>query len=396
MATKLLKRTFIIVLTLSLLFLSIAPALAAEGIGTATTVGSVNLRSGMGTEYSSLAKLKKGVSVTVLDASHEGWVKVLASGTEGYIAREYLDMSGISEPKEAGEPGVITNTTHLYDGTAGNAKRLTTIRKNTAVTVLDTAGSRWQVSYNGETGYVPSKDVKLGMPDEKATTKTTTGAKKATTADVNAAKIAKATAKNSDTVGWINVPGTNIDEPILYRANFYYAYRNIDKKKSYEGVYPHTNKDTKNIVIYGHNLRGSATIFHHLHHLEESARGYTKCQHSKCSRSFSSGTKDWHKTSAGRTWNISIFGYQKWEVFAMYEVKKNEPISTLRTNWTTNPSNMDSWIGKQVERSKSYMGFDFGVSVSGKDKIMTLITCGTNYDSATANSRLFVFLKNVD
>ena len=80
----------------------------------------------------------------------------------------------------------------------------------------------------------------------------------------------------------------------------------------------------------------------------------------------------------------------------MYEVKANEPISTLRNNWSalsgSGKASVQSWIDGQIKRSQ----LNFGVDVTASDQLMTLITCGTNYDSATANSRLFVFLKNVD
>lgn len=401
---------------------------------TALTTGNVMLRTGPGANYTALTKVAKGTTVTVLDnTSTSGWWKVNVSGQEGYITAQYLKISSVSAPTSTSEKvtkEVVTiRNTVLRTGPSRSYDLVTKIAPGEHVSILDANFSKTWVpaSYNGFTGYIDMAHVKedsllsaesatatpkpTATPAPTATPKPTaeaaTNAQSATgdvaeegtktstnisASDTIAKKIASAKKINSDTLGWISVPGTNIDEPILYGANWYYANHNIYKKKSYEGVYPFSNRLTKNVVIFGHNLRGSSSVFHQLHHLQEAALGYSKCQSGACKRTISSSLKDWYKTSAGRTWDISIFGKQKWEVFAMYEVKANEPIATLRNNWNLSPSSAKSWIDYQLNRSE----IKFGVSVSEKDQLMTLITCGTNYDSATANSRLFVFLKNVD
>ncbi len=409
----------------------IPTAAAVTATVTAVTTGSAMLRTGPGTSYTSLTKVAKGTTVTVLDnTSTSGWWKVNVSGQEGYITAQYLKISSVSAPtseKVTKEVVTIRNTV-LRTGPSRSYDLVTKIEPGEHVSILDATFSKTWVpaSYNGVTGYIDLAHVKedslLSAESSAATPKPTAtpaptatpkpaaaaaanaqtatgdvaeeGTKTSTNisaSDTLAKKIAGAKKINSDTLGWISVPGTNVDEPILYGANWYYASHNIYKKKSYEGVYPFSNRLTKNVVIFGHNLRGSSSVFHQLHHLQEAALGYSKCQSGSCGRGLSSSLKDWYKTSAGRTWNISIFGKQKWEVFAMYEVKANEPIATLRNNWNLNPS-AKSWIDYQLNRSE----IKFGVPVTEKDQLMTLITCGTNYDSATANSRLFVFLKNVD
>ncbi len=404
-------------------------AAAATATVTAVTTGNVMLRTGPGTGYSSLTKVAKGTTVTVIDnTTQKGWWKVNVSGQEGYITAQYLKISSASAEvsTKATKEVVTTRNTVLRTGPSRSYALVTKIVPGEHVTILDPAFSKtWApATYNGFTGYIDMAHVKednllsaesatatpkpTATQKPTATPKPTAASAESATGDVSeegtkantgisstdslASKIAGAKKINSDTVGWIKVPATNVDEPILYGANWYYANHNIYKKKSYEGVYPFTNRMTKNVVIFGHNLRGSNSVFHQLHHMQEVALGYTKCRSGACGKSISSTLKDWYKTSAGRTWNISIFGKQKWEVFAMYEVKANEPITTLRNNWNLSPSSAKSWIDYQLKRSE----IDFGVTVTDKDQLMTLITCGTNYDSATANSRLFVFLKNVD
>ena len=407
-------------------------AAAATATVSAVTTGSVMLRTGPGTGYASLAKVAKGTTVTVLDnTSTSGWWKVNVSGQEGYITAQYLKITTTTAAPAstaATKEVVTTRNTVLRTGPSRSYALVTEIAPGEHVTLLDASFSKTWVpaSYNGITGYIDMAHVKedgllsgesaaatpkpTATPAPSATPATTAAASNAQTAtgdvaeestkantnisasDSLASKIASAKKINSDTLGWIKVPGTNVDEPILYGANWYYANHNIYKKKSYEGVYPFSKSLTKNVVIFGHNLRGSSSVFHQLHHLQEAALGYSKCQSGSCGRGLSSTLKDWYKTSAGRVWNISIFGKQKWEVYAMYEVKANESINTLRNNWNLNPGSAKSWIDYQLNRSE----IKFGVPVTEKDQLMTLITCGTNYDSSTANSRLFVFLKNVD
>ncbi len=419
-----------LLLALIVMFSVLVPAAAAAtATVTAVTTGNVMLRTGPGTGYSSLTKVAKGTTVTVLDNTTEkGWWKVNVSGQEGYITAQYLKITSVDAPAstKVAKQVVTTRNTVLRTGPSRSYDLVTKITPGQPVTILDATFSKtWApATYNGLTGYIDMAHVKedsllsaetvTATPEPTATPKPTAtpaptaasaesatgdvaeGGTKANTGisstDSLASKVAGAKRINSDTVGWIQVPGTNVDEPILFGANWYYANHNIYKKKSYEGVYPFASRITKNVVIFGHNLRGSGSVFHQLHHMQEAALGYTRCQSGECGRSISSSLKDWYKTSAGRTWNISIYGKQKWEVFAMYEVKASEPIGTLRNNWNTSPSSVKSWIDYQLNRSE----IDFGVSVTDKDQLMTLITCGNNYDYATANSRLFVFLKNVD
>lgn len=399
------RHTRVIALTIALLVLltCFAPISMAAS---AQTTGSVNVRSGPGTNYKAITKVKTGTQVEVLDnTTNPEWWKIKVNGKEGYITSEYLVLT-------TSNTAVTTEKTIMRAEAGSSYRTLATLESGTQVTVLDnaTVPGWWKVSYNEKEGYVEARALQYGkaaapaagQPDAQANAPTPTPAatNQNTTADQvsagdpNASKIAEAKKINSDTVGWISVPNTNISDPILYRANFYYQNRNIYKKKSLEGVYPYYSFKQKNVVIFGHNLRGSGKGFHQLHHLQEAATGSSKCKYSACKKSISD-LSGWYKKDSGRIWNISIYGTSKWEVFAMYEVPKNEKIETLRNNWNPltgySQQSVQSWIDGQIKRSE----INFGVSVSGSDQLMTIITCGTNYDSATANSRLFVFLKNV-
>lgn len=96
-------------------------------------------------------------------------------------------------------------------------------------------------------------------------------------------KIAALQAENSDCIGWIAIPGTNIDKGIMYGDNWYYSEHNEKKEEVESGaVYSHYNVLTQNIVITAHNSRVSKTMFHELHHVQEVNLGKTNCAYAKC------------------------------------------------------------------------------------------------------------------
>ena len=79
---------------------------------------------------------------------------------------------------------------------------------------------------------------------------------------------------NEDIIGWITIPGTNIDYPILQHPSddSYYLTHNIDGSYGYPGcIYTESinSKDFSdpNTVLYGHNLKAK-TMFTELHKFE--------------------------------------------------------------------------------------------------------------------------------
>ncbi|MDL2257662.1 class B sortase [Eubacteriales bacterium OttesenSCG-928-K08] len=185
---------------------------------------------------------------------------------------------------------------------------------------------------------------------------------------------------NDDTVGWIKISNTNINYPIVYDdghtksgGSWYYADHNFYKEKDNAGaVHSYYDRLTRNNVITAHNMRKSGTMFHDLHKVQESF-DLTK--------------------SSNRTITVDWYGYTKWEIFAVYETKDDEPASTLKYNTQhlakASESTIKEWINYQISRSEK----NLGVSVSSNDILMTLVTCGDEHDYPTAQSRLYIFLK---
>ncbi|OQB23388.1 MAG: hypothetical protein BWY11_01853 [Firmicutes bacterium ADurb.Bin182] len=212
-------------------------------------------------------------------------------------------------------------------------------------------------------------------------------------ADPNAEKMSAAVQKNGDVKGYILLPGVDVDRPILYGKNYFYNDHDIDKKKSNSGEV-WLFKDTKNRInaITGHNMRVSGTMFHQLHHIQAFNNGLANCEHKECNAKLENTLPDLTKYP-DRVWNISLFGFTRWEVFSYYEVKANEPVTTLyfNTDYGKEPVDIEEWISIQTSRSQ----LKLDVEVTPEDTFLTIYTCGDEYDYATAQSRLYFFLKAV-
>jgi sortase B len=74
-------------------------------------------------------------------------------------------------------------------------------------------------------------------------------------------RLAKAIQVNGDVVGWITIPGTSIDFPVVQGAdNIFYLTHDARKRKSRSGaIFMHYLCDAGtlrgNVVIYGHHMR---------------------------------------------------------------------------------------------------------------------------------------------
>ena len=81
--------------------------------------------------------------------------------------------------------------------------------------------------------------------------------------------------ENNDIIGWIEIPGTVVDYPIVQTFNNeYYMDYNVKREKSIAGaIFMDSDNhgfEDNNIVIYGHNLN-NGTMFAALHKYEEEA-----------------------------------------------------------------------------------------------------------------------------
>lgn len=161
--------------------------------------------------------------------------------------------------------------------------------------------------------------------------------------------------KNSDTVGWLEVPNTEVKFPVVKSAdNDFYLNHNFYKDYNAAGwifmdcanVLDGTDK---NIVIYGHN-RKDGTMFGTLKNILKN---------------------EWLNNEENKEITFMQDSENaKYEVFSVYQIEVEDYYRT--TNFK------EGEFEKFIETIKSRSVKDFGVDVSNEDQILTLSTCGKN------------------
>ena len=75
--------------------------------------------------------------------------------------------------------------------------------------------------------------------------------------------------KNNDMIGWLTIPDTGIDYPVMQtpQENTYYLHRGFDRKENNNGslileALADINEPSPNLIIYGHNMRSGAMFAH--------------------------------------------------------------------------------------------------------------------------------------
>ena len=161
--------------------------------------------------------------------------------------------------------------------------------------------------------------------------------------------------KNSDTVGFLKVNGTNIEYTVVKGTNnSYYLKHNFNKESNSAGwiFADYKNKvdgTDKNLVIYGHNMRDDS-MFGSLKNILND---------------------DWHNEEENKYVTfITENDNSIYEVFSVYQVADEDYYIT--TDFKDNEFN--DFIKTIKSRSK----FDFGVDVNENDNILTLSTCANN------------------
>ena len=171
--------------------------------------------------------------------------------------------------------------------------------------------------------------------------------------------------KNSDTVGWINVNGTNINYPFVkYTNNKFYLNHSFNKSKNSAGwifMDYRNSKDIsdKNTIIYGHAM------------LNETMFGSLK----------NTIKKSWYEDKSNHY--ITIYTEKEkiiWQIFSIYYIEKDS--FYLQTEFDDKDT-FKEFINIIYKRSK----IKFDADISSDDKILTLSTCYSK------NKRLVVHAK---
>lgn len=178
--------------------------------------------------------------------------------------------------------------------------------------------------------------------------------------------------QNSDFVGWLSVPGTNIDYPVMQTVDKpnYYLKRGFDKQYSDYGVpYVQENCDlalSDNCVIYGHHMN-NGTMFADL------------CKYE------SEDFYQEHKTIRFDT----LSGFGEYEVVAVFKTVaySEQGFKYYHFIRAESAENFDAYIAQ----CKALSLYDTGVTAEYGDKLITLSTC----EYSRKNGRMVVVAKRI-
>lgn len=159
--------------------------------------------------------------------------------------------------------------------------------------------------------------------------------------------------KNSETVGWIQVNGTNINYPIVKHSDndFYLEHDFYQRKTNIGWIFAdyRDNFETfnNNTIIYGHNLV-NRTMFGQIPYMLRQSW-------------FKNPNKHYIKLSTKTTNSI-------WQIFSIYKI---EPTTDYLQSIFNSAENYQEFLNTLKNRSSQ----KFDVDVTYTDKIITLSTC---------------------
>ena len=163
--------------------------------------------------------------------------------------------------------------------------------------------------------------------------------------------------RNSDTVGWIEVKGTNINYPIVQTTdNNYYLTHAFDKTENEAGwVFMDYRNDSvnfnQNTIIYAHS-RLTGSMFGSLKNILNSS---------------------WYTNKNNHIIRLSTpTENTMWQVFSVYTIPKESYY--IMPNFNSNEAYQEF-----LNTMKSRSEVEFSAEVNTNDKILTLSTCKDNF-----------------
>lgn len=158
-------------------------------------------------------------------------------------------------------------------------------------------------------------------------------------------------AQNKDLIGWIKMPNTQVDNPVMKsRDNDYYLHRDFNRKNAYAGTlfmdYRNIGDGTdRHTIIYGHNMKDGSMF--------GTLKQYKKRAFYDANRRFTLST---------------LYEDTEWEIFAAYISPPT--LDLIPTDFTDDQAFLDFVAFRQ--RKSAYPN---EVDILPTDKILTLITC---------------------
>ena len=171
---------------------------------------------------------------------------------------------------------------------------------------------------------------------------------------------------NSETMGWIQVLGTNINYPFVqHNDNEYYLNHSFKRKKNGAGwVFldsrNNIEKLDKNTIIYAHG-RIDSIMFGTLKNITKSS---------------------WYKNKDNHIIRLSTEKHNTlWQVFSVYHIKTT---SDYIVNNFNNDSSYDNFLKLIKERSI----YKFDVDLNSNDNVLTLSTCYSKSERVVMHAKL--------
>lgn len=178
---------------------------------------------------------------------------------------------------------------------------------------------------------------------------------------------------NPDMVGWITLPGTKINYPVVQTPDDpdFYLKRDFYKKSSRNGtIYAHAWADLRtpsdNVTLYGHNMR-DGSMFADLHKYE---------------------SKEFYKENPYIYFD-TLYEHRTYQILAVFEIDITKVDFPYHTFVKGNTISFRDYINS----CREYALYDTGVSAAYGDKLITLSTCDMN--TSTDDVRFVVVAKLV-
>lgn len=178
---------------------------------------------------------------------------------------------------------------------------------------------------------------------------------------------------NPDMVGWVHVPGTDLNYPVVQTPDDpdYYLHRDFYEKNSRHGtVYAHDQADldtpSDNVTIYGHNMT-DGSMFAVLH--KYSNKAY------------------WEANPY--IYFDTLYEHRTYQIISVFEIDLTESVFAYHSLVEANAFSFQNYMNNCKELEM----YDTGVTAKYGDKLLTLSTCDKN--TANDDIRFVVVAKLV-
>ncbi len=164
---------------------------------------------------------------------------------------------------------------------------------------------------------------------------------------------------NNEFIGWLTIPDTNVDYPVMYTPNDEQKYLHLDFDQNYSSsgtlfVAKDANptRPSDNVLIYGHNMK-AGTMFHSLLSYEK---------------------EDFYKEHS-KFYFDTLSDNGTYEVIAAFRTKIDESDDTLFKYYECFDFNDETSFNSYVENAKSMTPYTIPTTAEYGDKLLTLSTC---------------------